>query len=291
MTLQVWGLDTTSDIPRHVAGATELFKVRYVRSNRRLIARPFDHLIAESILYQEFLLSAADPFSPDIEPDSEFWAWAMDELQCPNFPEASNSVNSPVLGVPISLQILILKIIQLGRGSLPLRSKKEAARLRMETNLWEAAIDGLYPENGTLGLPGEDPLAGDAYHDVTTLYILAASLLLDSATMSMPDLQNDIMNLPGTTSPRQVRKAMQVLQGMNNSDPCIHTFLGNWPLLILGCAVVNEEDMALVKQELDRRWALSMSGETKRTLDKLQSVWRRRKLNMLSTVQSPWLDV
>ncbi len=143
----MWGLDASSDIPRHVAGAIQLFKLRYKNSAvPRTAMWPFSRLMIESILYQEFMVTSTDPFSSkDTTPDWEFWAWAEGELDDLRLPYGPDVANSPVLGVPLSLYILILKIIHFCRDPLLLVEGTEEEYWRMRMSIWEATLGTRHP--------------------------------------------------------------------------------------------------------------------------------------------------
>jgi hypothetical protein len=275
------GRGTYTDVPQHVSAAARILNLRLI-SSRLGITLPFDRLAVESVLFQIFLV-ATGLWSEDIPFDSEsaqFWLKAETLLdQGMMFPGKSNSLNSPVLGVPVSLFRLALKLKQRFQGARGSGLDVTTLHnLRSEVEDWEVLVlcdkelDRLSPDETATHTQR-------FYRDASYLYILIISLLLEQiesclgrpATTSTLDLPEMV-----PSSSWQITKALSILHDNRNDDEWKLSFIGNWPVYTLGFFMNTEEHVQIVKSEVNDRWRLTRNSQWARFSGDLQTVWRRR---------------
>lgn len=198
--------------------------------------QPFDHLALESVLYQSFLTTTVlwSDQHPQTEFDSLFWGKAENFLKHNSmFPEQPDSLNSPVLGVPVALFRLAIQAKQAYQlpGSC---SSSELAQLRDEIEDWEALVLG----NGHVGVPNDSNTfrRQQLYYDgATHLYVLIISLLLrqaktEAAPADPPSLQNARLPKALPMSTWQIQKALQIFQAFEFDDGWSSCYVSWWNL-------------------------------------------------------------
>lgn len=233
----------------------------------------FDRIIAESILYQAFLLSTRRPFAPYFHIDPQFVTNVERLLAPPNSQDASYAACSPVLGIPTTLYRLKLRIINFHNAPSQ-QSPENLARLRSEMDYWVALV-----------VPRAAPhLTSASAAHTFDLVILATSLLLDLVTECFTyQLPIDLLSLLNTNnSPRwQVESCLEILRQPQEVEKWTGMFLGLWPLLILGYAVNSDEDMALIQGILGQMRERLGYGEVQRIQQELGKVQNSRNYQAL----------
>jgi hypothetical protein len=172
----------------------------------------------------------------------------------------------PILGVLLPLYRFILTIVQLNRSPL----REDAATLaetQQEMAHWEAFIDEAQLENTE---------AGGIYNALVVEYVLVASLMLDWIVNAAPGQELHPLNIRLGES-WQLQRAMGVLRRMMYKDEWTRCYLGMWPLQIFGYAADGEEDIALIREDLDRRRDIVGMGETVMIRSELEAIWDTRK--------------
>lgn len=251
--------------------------------------QPFDHLALESVLYQMFLTSTVlwSDDAPLAEFDLEFWLKAEQLLDASvMFPNKPNSINSPVLGVPIALFRLAIQTKQACQHP-GLQSVIEMERLYDEIREWEAIVLG---PHGVELAPKDDAFGRQqTYYDgATHLYILVVSLLFEQVqrlleTGSVPESQ--VTRLPETV-PRhtwQVQKALRILSHFGHDDDWASSYIGNWPIYTLGFFLDNTSDINLIQNEMDRRWSMTKFMQISRFRNDLEAAWSGRGFSSVAT--------
>lgn len=234
--------------------------------------------MTESVLYQVFRLTAWHPCSFNFALDAEFWSQAEKTLQVLVFPDASRAANSPVLGIPLSLHKLVLSIVQFSRdpGS---KDAQGLAQFKSEMKSWENMVmeDQALTSSADADVELTDS-AGDPYRYTTMMYILAASLVLEWAIQSIDVQDFQPRNVHRSSNQWQFRKAMDILRCPSTCEQWTNCYLGCWPTLIFGYAVDAEDDVALIREDLQQRWNRLLSTEVLLVMDELESVWRERNI-------------
>ncbi|KIW62814.1 hypothetical protein PV04_10945 [Phialophora macrospora] len=272
----IYNIDTNKDIGKHVAGATQLMKLRTTHSRRPPMPRPIHRIMWESILYQVFRQIANRPFAMDFQLDFEFCAKALETLQSLTFPDASPTDNSPVIGYPLSLQKLIIDVGQLCKT--PAKPAADLRRLSQEMQHWESLIldEGhCLREESSWSTKTPSERARLFHQHSTSLHILAGSLLLDWVMRShgVSDIKSP---LPPTGDTWQVRRGLAILRCAHANEDWSRCYLGSWPTVIFGYAVDNSEDIAIIRRDLEQRHQNLGSGEELLLLEELEYVWHLR---------------
>ncbi|KAH3950605.1 hypothetical protein HBH70_111440 [Parastagonospora nodorum] len=275
------GKSTYPDIPPHLYAAMRVLRLRLFEAPNRTL-QPFDHLALESVLYQSFLTTTVlwSDQHPQTEFDLLFWRKAEHFLkQNTMFPEQPDSLNSPVLGVPVALFRLAIQAKQAYQlpGSC---SSSELAQLRAEIEDWEAFVLG----NGPVGVSNDINAfhRQQLYYDgATHLYVLIISLLLEQANAkSAPADQQDLQNarlpqaLPKSTW--QIQKALEVLHTFELDDDWSSCYIGTWPVYTMGFFLSEVKDIGLIRGEMDRRWRITNNMQIPRFRGDLEAAWLAR---------------
>jgi hypothetical protein len=282
------GKGTYLDIPPHLHAAMRVMTLRCFEKPITIL-RPFDHLALESVLYQIFLTTTvlwSDP-SPLTEFDLRFWLKAEDFLaKTVMFPNKPHSLNSPVLGVPVALYRLAIQAKQACQSPRSC-SSSEMERLRAETEGWEACVLGSQPLESTVN---EDVFGRQqSYYDgATHLYILIVSLLLEQATRTPGNVEES--EFPTTRLPEaisqdtwQIRKALRILRGFELDHSWSSCYVGSWPVYTIGFFLNEGEDIRLVRNEMDRRWASTKFMQIPRFRNDLEAIWNARRPSLQSS--------
>jgi hypothetical protein len=269
------GRGTYTDIPRHVAAATRILKMRLFNRPSILISKPFDRLAVESVMYQIFLVTTGlwtENFGKHYQFDPAFWIRAEKLLDRSTlFPDASKWTNSPVMGVPVALFRLMLSLKKQYQD--PLEPDDESLEsIREEVDAWEV---GLLCDNVHRFNNGEKANRKQLYYrDATHLYILIASLLSGQLSMATRRLDPG----PAAQNAWQVSRAMEILENHQCDGEWNACYIGNWPVYTLGFFVKTKKERQIVEGDMRRRWELTKFAQTDRFLRDLEETWRQRKL-------------
>ncbi|EXJ85680.1 hypothetical protein A1O1_06046 [Capronia coronata CBS 617.96] len=268
------GRGTYTDIPRHVNAAIRILTLRLLRRPQS-ISRPFDRLAVESVLYQIFLVTTgswSDPIELDYSFDVDFWLQAEKLLANSTlFPDRSMSFNSPVLGIPFTLFRLTLETKHLYQTPSP-PDPRIRARFMSKLENWEGIV--LSDQDLDCLGPNEKPnCAYQIYKDAAYLYILNTSMLVQQLCGA------ESIRGPPRAHPSeswQVNKASQILRDHQNDEAWARCFIGNWPVYTLGFFMSTPEDIALVRNDLQRRWDLMKFSQVFRFRRDLEVTWAKR---------------
>lgn len=280
------GKGTYLDIPPHLHAAMRVLTLRFFETPITML-QPFDHLALESVLYQMFLTSTVlwSDQSPLTDFDLQFWLKAEHFLrQTVMFPGKPLSLNSPVLGVPVALFRLAVQAKQACQTPA-CWSSSDMERLHAEIEDWEAFILG----NQSLDSPIKENALDrqQSYYDgATHVYILVISLLLEQAAKisgSIGKLDFRANRLPEAV-PRttwQIQKALCILRAFESDNGWSSCYLGNWPVYTIGFFLNESEDIRLIRNEMDRRWASTKFMQIPRFRDDLETTWMARGLPLV----------
>ncbi|KAI6478833.1 hypothetical protein MCOR13_011648 [Pyricularia oryzae] len=120
-----------------------------------------------------------------------------------------------------------------------------------------------------LSSPQAQPQPGDFGGQALFFYVLGTSLLLDLFSLDDPT------PTPPTTlsSSWQVRAALEALRDLERCRSLIGSYLGTWPLLVIGLFVTVREDVATVRSRLKQLIERTGFGEAQRMLAELEGAW------------------
>ncbi|KAF2872795.1 hypothetical protein BDV95DRAFT_492142, partial [Massariosphaeria phaeospora] len=268
------GSGTYADIPRHVGAATRILTMRLLQGPLT-ITQPFDRLAVESVLYQIFLVTTglwSENTPLDYAFDAHFWLAAEKLLhRSIMFPGRSNSLNSPVLGAPVSLFRLALSMKQQLQKPSGLDSAIPC-HLSKEVEEWEVVVF-CDLELDCLGADEEPNSRHGLYRDGSYLYIIIISLLQEQILWKQAPMDYPEMTPNGSW---QLAKAFAILRSHRYDDEWKLCFIGNWPIYTLGFFASSQEQVDLVKGEIDGRWRLTNFSQLGRFISDLETVWRKR---------------
>lgn len=274
------GRGTYTDIPQHVSAATRILTLRLFSSESN-ITSPFDRLAVESVLYQIFLVTTglwSEDMPLDYDFDTQFWLKAEFLLdQSLMFPNGSNILNSPVLGVPVNLFRLALSLKQqlhtVDRDMAVLEILKGEVEECEALVLCDRNIDQLSPDEPATR-------THSFYQDASYLYILCISLLHEQIqTTTTPTLGPPAM---APSSSWQITKVINILRSHENDNEWRMCFIGCWPLYTLGFFMSTEEHVQIVRNEMNDRWRLTRFTQCARFGRDLEIAWRIRGLSKSS---------
>ena len=281
--MQVFNIDTNKDISKHVMGAIQLMRLRETHSRRPPMPRPIHRIIWESILYRTFRETVNRPFAIDFQPDVDFCAKAEGILQSLTFPDASPADNSPVIGIPLALQKLIIQVVQLCKS--PTKANVDVLqRLAAGMHYWESSIleEGYCRLKEVPWSTKESADRAEVFRQhSTSLHILAASLLLDWVIASQ-EVSIDDFALPPAGDTWQVRRGLEILRCPQAHEEWSRCYLGSWPSMIFGYAVDRPDDIALIRNDLKERFQkLGLGGELF-LLEELEHIWHLRESSWIT---------
>ncbi|KAH7413827.1 hypothetical protein DE146DRAFT_8670 [Phaeosphaeria sp. MPI-PUGE-AT-0046c] len=277
------GSETYLDIPPHLRAAMRVLTLRLFETPPTML-QPFECLALESVLFQMFLTSTVlwTDAAPLTDFDLSFWVKAEHLLeQSIQFPGKPNSLNSPVLGVSVSLFRLVIQAKQAFQTPGVLGGS-EFERLRTEIQDWEIKLllwQHLDPSEAKDSFERQEVY----YHGTTLLYVLIISLLLeqtDQKSISDNTLRTHQSRLPAAASGQtwQIKKAVGILRAFENDSTWTSCYIGNWPVYTLGFFLNDPEDISLIRNEMSRRWTSTKFMQIARFRDDLEATWRQRGL-------------
>ncbi|RSM08356.1 hypothetical protein CDV31_008168 [Fusarium ambrosium] len=279
-----WG--TANDIPRHVSAATRIVTLRLLNRPESM-PRLFDRLAIESVVYQTFLVTTGlwsdrSELSYDFNPD--FWDGAEKLLErSVLFPGNPRALNSPVLGVPLSLFRLVLLLRQCYRVGFSLDSTT-LQQLRNEVSSWEEQL--LYDEDFRPRFDDQERLSHreTCLRDEIYLYVTLSSLLLEQ--ISRGEISAGLP-LAVPENSWQIQMAVQVLENHQNDQVWTKCYLGDWPIYSLGLFMSSTEHKRLVRSELQRRWECTKTAMVTRFERDLEAIWAARDGTEVVSAPSP----
>lgn len=247
---------STSNVAPHLQGAVYLMSLKRAKVGPSGLPSitSSQRLYAESVIYN---ICFTAYLSPDISWLSDVNVWHQVDVFCTAlpYPDASESSNSPLLGVPVNICYLILETSCLARR-LPwsIADFITAIKLRNELDDWLGADPGQYTQ-------GE---LDDLSWRSARLFLLAADILLfkvmdSDVTAAHPRIQ------------RRVEQSLNLLR----YNKLFGTYWGQhfvWPIAILACAVENYEDFLYLQEVLELMWKESSFGDVKRTASILKAM-------------------
>ncbi|RMJ09413.1 hypothetical protein CDV36_010967 [Fusarium kuroshium] len=279
-----WG--TANDIPRHVSAATRIVTLRLLNRPESM-PRLFDRLAIESVVYQTFLVTTGlwsdrSELSYDFNPD--FWDGAEKLLErSVLFPGNLRALNSPVLGVPLSLFRLVLLLRQCYRVGFSLDSTT-LEQLRKEVSSWEEQLH--YDEDFRPRFDDQERLSHreTCLRDEIYLYVTLSSLLLEQ--ISRGEISAGLP-LAVPENSWQIQMAVQVLESHQNDQVWTKCYLGDWPIYSLGLFMSSIEHKQLVRSELQRRWECTKTAMVTRFERDLEAIWAARDGTEVVSAPSP----
>lgn len=250
-----------------------------------MICRPFDRIALESVLYQVFITTMGSWYRPpsNFRFDAEFWLQAESLLsQSILFPDRSVSFNSPVLGTPLPLLKLVLLVKQLAQSPFG-QDEETLGQLNEELDQWKPLIWS--NETPAAKWFDEQMPHYQSYKDVTLLYVLIASVLLDQLSQGIEDEEISLQLKPSDSW--EVFEIKQILQRHTNDEDWSKCFIGCWPVYTVGFFMSTADDQDLVRSDLYRRGVSTGSSQISRFAKELEGAWSTLEMPILSYFGGP----
>jgi hypothetical protein len=227
--------------------------------------------MAESILYHSAILSFHVDFDPHVL--SEFFDSVDYIYKSPSITSAASWTNSPILGVGSELYRVVCKICQLCRRT-PLQPEDQILLKPLADELRRAEK---FEEQSASRHP-DDATKLHCFNS-SKLYVLAVRIILYK--LHHPEVQatDDWVQ-------SQVREGMHILKYLPRAYGCEQYLC--WPVFVLGCGLVRDSDILLMRQTLKNIWESTYCGDDTRAAAALEASWeasRQRKLGAATNYQ------
>lgn len=243
------------------------------------ISRPFERIAVESVLYQIFIAEAGTWYHcpSNYSFDVNFWLQAERLLsRSVLFPDKPTSINSPIIGIPLSILRIVLMVKDLFLTP-SLKDEQTFQLLGEELQRWNS----LLLENGEASKEFFDDTLPHhhIYKDAAILFFLIASLLLESIPRT--DVAHNTNQPPQLITSWQKEKIVQILQEHCDDHAWSMFFLLCWPVYTVGFFMETEGERDLVREDLRRRWTATGSSQVARFLSELETAWSVPRGRML----------
>lgn len=271
ITSQCQGVLTTADVPKHMGAAARI--MLQVLQQSEAPRRYLDAVRVEAVLFHAFHtctgLWSDTSEGPDYGFDASLWKKAETYLG-EDSSELSLTSQGPVLGVPTSLLRLAIQLRQVYRSPL-LFTLTELARLKEEVALWENKLLFHIEEPRLLSEQTGNIARDRSCRDISALYALAVSLLLDNISHQAGFSQWQVSSV--VRQSWQLKMAVDILQKHEADQSWQRSYMGNWPVYTLGSFAPSTAFREVMRNDLLRRWKLTRMGQSRRFLDDMQKMW------------------
>jgi hypothetical protein len=265
------GWDMHNDTIQHVKAATRIINLKLL--DRPMgIQRLFDRLAVESVLLQQFLLTAglwSVTAQSDFPFDHQLWDNVEKLLEKSSLlPGAQRDLESPVLGAPISVFHITLILRECYRSGTII-NPGIMRKIQREIQSWESE---LRKQDFILAQSASDTsiVGVTKTRDETCMYAIIASLLLEQVT----GLQSEkCMPSPVPRDQWQIGLFLRILKRYARSPEWARSYMGNWPVYTLGLFLSEEEDRRIVEQDLKRSWEVTRMTPAIQYYRDLQKIW------------------
>lgn len=284
------GSGTYDDRSTHVNAAVQVLQRRFFRpgANNQL-QQPTDRLVVESVIYQIFQLEMgfwSNSPGKDLAYhfDPRFW------LKCERLlrgsstsPEKVDASISPVLGIPMSVYKMMLMIRRLWiMDHRPPDFYDSLNQLEAELSTWTQS-ELLQCEDKKSIVSCQSPTLAPSHTisgHATTIMVSCASLLLDQ-------LRGQPLAFPVAPAneryDRQINKIVSILRSRKGDHHWTSCHVGTYPVYVAGYFMRCEEEIDLVRTEMQQRYENLHWGQVSRYWNDLETVWRTTTRNV-STV-------
>lgn len=281
------GNGTYDDTSTHANAAVQVVERRFFQSGAENdLQEPTDRLVVESVVYQIFQLEMGF-WSDDRDKglsyrfDPRFWLKCERLLRSSSkFPELPDASSSPVLGIPMAVYKMMLMIRRLWTmDPRPPDFYKSLCQLEIELDSWKQ-VESLRSQNEQSTASCQPPLLAPSDTIVghaTTIMVTCASLLMNQLR-SQPSgfpvaLANDECG-------RDVETLMFILRYRKGDQRWASCYVGTYPVYVAGYFMRSEEEIDLVRADMQQRFVNLHWGQVSRYWEDLETVWRSRTRKM-----------
>jgi len=241
---------------------------------------PVDRLVVESVLYQIFQLEMG--FWSDVtgrglayQFDLRFWLKCEGLLrESSTTPGPIDASTSPVLGIPMAIYKLMLMTRRLWTMSpRPPDFSNSLKQVETELASWEW-YELLGPENDNSLASCQSPMPTSSHSLVghaTLIMVTCASLLLHQ-------LRGQARNAPSPPDDEEggkmVDKIISILRSRKGDHQWTSCHVATYPIYVAGYFMRSEEEINLVKAEMQQRFEDLHWRQVSRFWEDLETVWR-----------------
>ena len=281
---------TTSPVLLHIQGAAQIFKLKLTL---RQAVQPtigdmaVARIAAEAFVYHtvNWALFHGNPIPATTMPAAELWDGLQPYLDLQPFPGAYDTETSPVLGVPWRLYRFLSDLTQLfyqrgggggggGRGGKGHCDTSAVLSLRDQLLAWERQEMQHYEDGNReateplMQLCPPPPPPTSPYRQRTRLFVLALKLLvlkLLHPTVATTDAR--VQQL--------VHEATALIRARDSTtgSAVVLERTDFWPLLIVGSAIVDRDQVAAVRTTLQTMAETMHSVAFAKTKRALETIW------------------
>ena len=283
------GNGTYDDTSTHVNAAVQVLERRFFQSAVTAdLEQKTDRLVVESVIYQIFQLemgfwSDNAGKNPAYQSDPRFWLKCERLLRgsstCPGLPDASTS---PVLGIPMAIYKLMLMIRRLWiMDSRPSGFYNSLNQLGTELGKW-TQYELLDTKNEDTLVSCQSPMLAPSHTIVghaTTIMVICASLLLNQLRGQLPGFPVAPANEECGGQADRIVSILRFRKGDHRWTSC---HVGTYPIYVAGYFMRSEEEIGLVRVEMQQRFENLHWGQVSRYWEDLETVWRTTPRNFSS---------
>jgi hypothetical protein len=275
------GDGTHDDISIHVSAAVQVLERRFLQSGTKLgLECPVDRLVVESVLYQIFQLEMG--FWSDVtgkglayQFDPRFW------LKCEGLLRGSSTTpgpidasTSPVLGIPMAIYKFMLMIRRLWIiDPRPPEFTNSLKQVETELASWKR-YELLESENDNSLASCQSPMPASSHSLVghaTLIMVTCASLLLHQ-------IRGQAHNPPSPPDDEEggkmVDRIISILRSRKGDHQWTSCHVATYPIYVAGYFMRSEEEISLVRAEMQQRFEDLHWRQVSRFWEDLESVWR-----------------
>lgn len=275
------GNGTYNDTSTHVNAAVQVLERRFFQSGVTSdLQRTTDRLVVESVIYQIFQLEMgfwSDSSGKVVayQSDPKFWL-KCERLLCGSstFSQLPDASKSPVLGIPMAIYKLMLMIRRLWiMYPRPSDFYNSLDRLETELGRW-TQYELLDLENEETLVSCQSPMLAPSHTIVghaTAIMVICASLLLNQ-------LRGQPLGSPVAPADEKlggkVDRIVSILRSRRGDHRWTSCHVGTYPIYVAGYFMRSEEEIGLVRAEMQQRFENLHWGQVSRYWEDLETVWR-----------------
>jgi hypothetical protein len=279
------GNGTYEDTSIHVNAAAQVLERRFFRPGAGAdLKQPTDRLVVESVIYHIFQIEMG--FWSDIpgkglayQFDPAFWLKCEGLLRgSSKSPELPDPSTSPVLGIPMALYKLMLIVKRLWTMNPKSRSfETSLSQVETELDVWDRS--GLLASEDEKSLAiCQSPVLASSHSIVghaTTIMAICASLLVHQLRRQPHCIRVPIAPA-GDECGEQVDKIITILRSRKGDHQWTSCHVSTYPVYVAGYFMRSEEEIGLVRAEMQQRFEDLHWRQVSRYWDDLETVWGTR---------------
>lgn len=245
---------------KHLKGCMRILELRKssIAFSEQSLPSPWEHMIAESVLFN---CATTSLFDPDLASISvpKLRETLQPFLSRSSIPDCSPIANSPVLGISSEIFFIALEVSQLFYR-IPLCPQDYVQALRLEDQLGE-----LYVRCSGNADCVEEQYAVPKVHESAQIYIIAARILLFHL------VRPSKLTLDPTLA-SHLTYVMDIIRDDTGETSCGQYF--TWPVFIISCALEKDDHAGreLIRRAMENIWARTSSGNVMFVLQALDTL-------------------